>query len=157
MSRGCIPLVLACSLLAGGCAPGTKQAPEDGAARGAAASAPAAAPAADMCAEHGVLEAICTKCHPQLVPVFQAKGDWCAEHGFPMSVCPVHHPERGGRPAIDVAFDEAPATGTRVKFRTIDEIDGTFSAPVAGQASGRYLTTDPGAGITELTYLVISR
>jgi hypothetical protein len=47
--------------------------------------------------------------------------------------------------------------GTPVRFRTINEIDGTFSAPVAGQAGGRYLTTDAGAGITELTYLIISR
>ena len=47
--------------------------------------------------------------------------------------------------------------GTPVRFRTINEIDGTFSAPVPGQAGGRYLTTDPGTGITELTYLVISR
>jgi hypothetical protein len=31
------------------------------------------------------------------------------------------------------------------------------TAPVPGQAGGRYLTTDPGTGITELTYLVISR
>ncbi len=74
----------------------------------------------DMCAEHGVLEAICTKCHAKLIPVFQAKGDWCAEHGFPMSVCPVHHPERGGRPEATIAIDEAPATGTRVRFRTLE-------------------------------------
>ena len=77
------------------------------------------APAADMCAEHGVLEAICTKCHPNLIPVFQSKGDWCAEHGFPMSVCPVHHPEHGGRPAVAVAIDEAPATGTKVRFKSL--------------------------------------
>ena len=36
-----------------------------------------------MCEEHGVLEAVCTKCNPKLIPVFQAKGDWCEEHGFP--------------------------------------------------------------------------
>jgi hypothetical protein len=47
--------------------------------------------------------------------------------------------------------------GTRVSFRTINEIDGTFSAPVPGRASGRDVATDPGTGITELTYLVISR
>ncbi len=41
-----------------------------------------------MCAEHGVLEALCTKCNPKLIPVFQAKGDWCAEHGFPESILP---------------------------------------------------------------------
>lgn len=47
--------------------------------------------------------------------------------------------------------------GTPVRFRTINEIDGTFSAPVPGQAGGRYLTTDSGTGIRELTYLIISR
>jgi hypothetical protein len=49
------------------------------------------------------------------------------------------------------------ADGTRVNFRTINEIDGTFSAAVPGQAARGYLATDPGAGITELTWLVISR
>ena len=47
--------------------------------------------------------------------------------------------------------------GTRVRFRTINEIDGTFSPPAPGQAWGRYVATDPGAGIRELTWLVISR
>lgn len=76
--------------------------------------------AEDMCAEHGVLEAICTRCHPKLIPIFQAKGDWCGEHGFPMSVCPVHHPERGGRPEAQVAIDEAPASGTKIRFKTLE-------------------------------------
>jgi hypothetical protein len=55
--------------------------------------------------------------------------------------------------------NSAPAlpAGTPIRFRTIDEIDGTFSAPVPGAAEGRYLRTDPGTGIRELTYLVISR
>lgn len=52
-------------------------------------------PAADaMCSEHGVLEAVCTKCNPALAPIFKAKGDWCEEHGFPESFCPICHPER---------------------------------------------------------------
>lgn len=80
----------------------------------------ATAAAEGMCAEHGVLEAICTKCHPKLIPVFQGKGDWCPEHGFPMSVCPVHHPERGGRPEATVAIDEAPASGTKIRFRSLE-------------------------------------
>jgi membrane fusion protein, heavy metal efflux system len=70
-----------------------------------------------MCKEHGVLEAICTKCNPKLIPVFQAKGDWCEEHGFPESICPLCHPERGGKPAADVAADGAPADGTRIRFK----------------------------------------
>lgn len=76
--------------------------------------------AEDMCAEHGVLEAVCTRCHPKLIPVFQAKGDWCAEHGFPMSVCPIHHPERGGRPEAQIAIDEAPASGTMIRFKSLE-------------------------------------
>jgi cobalt-zinc-cadmium efflux system membrane fusion protein len=79
-----------------------------------------AASADAMCKEHGVLEAICTKCNPKLIPVFQAKGDWCPEHGFPESICPICHPERGGKPGHDVAADEAPADGLRIKFKRSD-------------------------------------
>jgi membrane fusion protein, heavy metal efflux system len=71
-----------------------------------------------MCAEHGVLEAICTKCNPKLIPIFKEKGDYCEEHGVPMSVCPIHHPERGGRPATSVALEKAPPDGTKVRFKT---------------------------------------
>lgn len=70
-----------------------------------------------MCKEHGVLEAVCTKCNPKLIPVFQAKGDWCAEHGFPESFCPICHPERGGKPAANVQSDGAPADGMRLRFK----------------------------------------
>jgi membrane fusion protein, heavy metal efflux system len=71
------------------------------------------------CKEHGVLEAVCTKCNPALIPVFKARGDWCDEHGFPESFCPICHPERGGRPAADVASEaDGPADGTKVRFRT---------------------------------------
>ena len=80
-----------------------------------------AAVAADMCAEHGVLEALCTKCHPKLIAIFKAKGDWCAEHGFPESICPIHHPERGGRPATDVAVDQRFA-GSRV-HEVVEHVD----------------------------------
>lgn len=82
----------------------------------------AAAPAAGegLCAEHGVLEAVCPKCNPALEAVFRAKGDWCQEHGFPESVCPVCRPESGGKPALDVAGDGAPADGTRIRLRTED-------------------------------------
>ncbi len=74
---------------------------------------------AGLC-EHGVLDAICPKCHPAVAAVFKAKGDWCEEHGFPESVCPTCHPERGGRPNVDVSEDEAPADGTKVSFKAKD-------------------------------------
>ena len=108
-------VLLLAPLLLGGCGQET-EIEEQANSTGAAATV---AVAADMCAEHGVLEAICTKCHPKLIPVFQAKGDWCPEHGFPMSVCPTHHPERGGRPEAQIAIDEAPASGTKVRFKTL--------------------------------------
>ncbi len=74
------------------------------------------APAADaFCSEHGVAEAVCTKCNPKLIAIFQAKGDWCAEHGFPESFCPLCHPERGGRPAANLGTGP-PATGVRVQL-----------------------------------------
>ncbi len=117
-------MIMAAAALLGalGCQPKTSS---SSASAGAAAQRPAAvtadASAAEgLCVEHGVLEAICTKCHPKLIPVFQAKGDWCAEHGFPESVCPICHPDRGGRPAVaDVAVDEAPADGTRIRFKSL--------------------------------------
>jgi cobalt-zinc-cadmium efflux system membrane fusion protein len=73
----------------------------------------------DLCPEHGVLEVVCTRCNPALIPVFQARGDWCPEHGFPESFCPICSPEAGGRPAVAISStDDAPADGTRVHFMT---------------------------------------
>jgi cobalt-zinc-cadmium efflux system membrane fusion protein len=74
-----------------------------------------------LCKEHGVLEAVCTKCNPALVAVFRAKGDFCEEHGFPESICPICHPERAGKPSVDVSAppdDGAPADGTKIRFKT---------------------------------------
>ncbi len=87
-------------------------------ASGTAPLAMAAADAAGICSEHHILEAVCTKCNPKLVPVFQAKGDWCAAHGFPESFCPICHPDRGGKPSADVTDDGAPTNGTKIRFKT---------------------------------------
>ncbi len=104
------------------------------------AAAPTSEPReAGICKEHGVLEALCTKCNPKLAPVFQARGDWCAEHGFPESICPICHPERGGKPAVDVAGDDAPADGTKVVLKGKDTarlagIETTKAVPGQGRA-----------------------
>ncbi len=106
-------LLLICAVLA------SCKGSADNASAGTPTAKSAAATAGEgMCKEHGVLEAICTKCNPKLIPVFQAKGDWCEEHRFPESVCPLCHPERGGKPAADVATDGAPADGTRIRFKS---------------------------------------
>jgi hypothetical protein len=47
--------------------------------------------------------------------------------------------------------------GTVVRFRSISEIDGLLSPPAMGTADGSFVSTDPGEGIEELSWLVISR
>ena len=101
---------------------------------------------AGLCKEHGVLEALCTKCNPKLAPIFQAKGDWCAEHGFPESVCPICHPERGGKPTMDVAGDDAPPDGTKVILK------GNDIARMAGIETTKAVA---GRGVTEIIAPVI--
>lgn len=90
-----------------------------------------------MCKEHGVLEAVCTKCNPALIPVFRAKGDFCEEHGFPESFCPICHPERAGKPAANVEDDGAPVDGTKVRFKTKEtaRLAGIKTSKVAARAS----------------------
>jgi len=134
-------------LLAVACGCGREQtakAPE--AAKQAAAEPKNEAREAGLCKEHGVLEALCTKCNPKLAPIFQAKGDWCAEHGFPESVCPICHPERGGRPAVDVAADDAPADGTKVVLK------GKETARLAGIETTRAVA---GKGTAEIIAPVV--
>ncbi len=58
---------------------------------------------------------------------------------------------------IGVRMPSTLPAGTPVKFRTMSEFDGSFSAPVPGRATGQHVVTDPSVGITELTYLVITR
>lgn len=58
---------------------------------------------------------------------------------------------------ISVRAPSSLPAGTPVFFRTIDEIDGHLSEPVPGHADGTVVATDPSVGITELSWLVISR
>jgi cobalt-zinc-cadmium efflux system membrane fusion protein len=104
-------------------------------------TATVAAKEGELCEEHGVLEAVCTKCNPKLIPVFQAKGDWCEEHGFPMSFCPIHHPERAGRPAASIKNDGAPPHGTKVRFKTKEAAEqaGIATVPAEERPGGARL------------------
>ena len=115
-------------------------------------AAPAQAKGGDaLCAEHGVLEAVCTKCNPALVAVFRAKGDYCEEHGFPESICPTCHPERGGKPSVDVsapADDGAPADGTKIRFKTKE------TAARAGIETVEAQSDPGGAQVTAVAKLV---
>ena len=46
------------------------------------------------CVEHGVPEADCALCNPDLIARFKAEGDWCEEHNRPESQCFVCDPSR---------------------------------------------------------------
>jgi hypothetical protein len=61
------------------------------------------------------------------------------------------------RSPVGVSLPSPLPPGTRVAFRTIREIDGTFSDPVPGRSTGTHIHTDTGRGITELTHVVITR
>lgn len=56
-----------------------------------ARAAPAPVSAVKLC-EHAVPAELCTRCNPDLVPVFREAGDWCAEHGLPESHCRACNP-----------------------------------------------------------------
>lgn len=47
-----------------------------------------------LCHEHGVAEALCTRCRPFLKSAFQIENDWCNEHGVPESQCSVCNPDK---------------------------------------------------------------
>jgi cobalt-zinc-cadmium efflux system membrane fusion protein len=45
-----------------------------------------------FCAEHGVPEALCHRCRPELEGVFRKQGDWCGGHNLPESQCEICNP-----------------------------------------------------------------
>lgn len=92
-----LSLSLACALLLAGCPAEPPTAPAADAPAAAGADAPAAGlhgvgPNA-WCGEHGVPEAVCTRCDSSLIASFKAKNDWCGEHGLPESQCIPCNPE----------------------------------------------------------------
>ncbi len=40
-----------------------------------------------MCPEHGVPEALCSRCNMALIAGFKVQNDWCAGHDLPESQC----------------------------------------------------------------------
>ncbi len=45
-----------------------------------------------FCKEHGVPEAICSRCRSDLEPAFRTLNDWCGGHGVPESQCELCNP-----------------------------------------------------------------
>lgn len=75
---------------------------------------------------HGVPEAVCVRCHPELAAKFQAAGDWCTPHKRPESQCLLCHP--------DLKFAPLPPLPEGADYAEIAAADGgkpleSFAAP----------------------------
>lgn len=62
-----------------------------------------------QCGEHGVPEALCTRCNPTLIPAFKAENDWCGGHSLPESQCLICNPELATKGAAPVQQPQTPA------------------------------------------------
>lgn len=64
-----------------------------------------------QCVEHGVPEALCTRCSPSLIPAFRAENDWCGGHDLPESQCLLCNPELADKsicPKHKIALADCP-------------------------------------------------
>lgn len=78
----------------------------------------------DWCVPHEVPESECTRCNPELIPAFKAKGDWCVEHGIPESQCVLCDPGRRRTPPAEVTAQGSPTgEGEAVASRRADPRD----------------------------------
>lgn len=62
-----------------------------------------------LCAEHGIADSLCTRCHPDLAALFKEKGDWCPEHRMPESQDDLCNPELAKK-SIALAADAVEST-----------------------------------------------
>lgn len=58
---------------------------------------------------------------------------------------------------VAVRLPTALAAGTKVHLRTVGELDGKLSVPESGTSDGQFVVSDPGTGIVDFTWLVVSR
>ncbi|HEB53474.1 MAG TPA: efflux RND transporter periplasmic adaptor subunit [bacterium] len=105
-----------------------------------------------FCQEHGVPEAICSRCRPDLERVFRDRNDWCAGHRVAESQCELCNPgtldkfskydPTGGElpavaPDIEVVLDDAPRVQRRPSA-TCDTENSTirFASPDVAVRAG---------------------
>src|SRR5690606_35052656 len=63
------------------------------------------------CVEHGVPEALCTRCNAELIPAFEARNDWCAEHAVPESQCTLCRPALLAQGVVPPRLGDEPPNG----------------------------------------------
>ena len=103
--------------------------------------------AEDWCFEHGVPEAVCTRCNPALIDEFKKSRDWCGGHGLPESQCVLCNPEveahwAAMRPAG--ADLPKPAIDAPIKVERISHPLRPVNSPVCDVESSQIRLIDAG-------------
>ena len=79
-----------------------------------------------QCPQHGVPEALCSKCNPALIAGFKAENDWCAGHNIPESQCEICNP--GILAANSVTADTDPGASS-IQLIRASELPRSKRAP----------------------------
>ena len=79
-----------------------------------------------FCAEHGVAEALCTRCNPAVIAAFKATRDWCAGHNIPESQCTICNP---GLLVVKGVKENSNAPAPSVQLIRIPELPRSQRAP----------------------------
>ncbi len=96
------------------------------------------------CAEHGVPEAVCTRCNADLIPEFKAKNDWCAEHGLPESQDALCHPDvREKWAALRQSSPKAAAAPADLKLERVPRLLMATNDPLCQVDTLRVRFLDP--------------
>lgn len=85
------------------------------------------------CVEHGVAEALCVTCRPDLKAAFVAERDWCAEHGTPESQCVVCNP---GLASTGVGADAPRAQQVPSVSCSTAQTTVTLASPAVSRTAG---------------------
>lgn len=80
-----------------------------------------------FCKGHGVPEALCTRCTPDLIPAFKAEKDWCEGHKIPESQCEACNP--GILAKYKNWQRKAPLASRTVQLLPISEVPRSKRAP----------------------------
>ncbi len=84
-----------------------------------------------MCQEHGVPEALCSRCKPALIAGFKAESDWCGEHNLPESQCTTCNPglKKPYGDEVSLTPDAIRQSGIRVEPARMQSLDDVFTVP----------------------------
>lgn len=82
-----------------------------------------------FCNGHGVPEAFCHLCDPNVIPAFKARGDWRAEHDAPETFCPVCSPAFAQPESLPISSAPAPDRIDGLEILRASELPGFSELP----------------------------